>query len=306
MKEMQRQRSNIKTNKAVRALKRDFNAWLFLIPAIILLFVIVWWPMIMSTIWSFFEMNGFTPGKFVGLKNYQNVLSDTQFIKTLINTCEYVFWSILIGYIPPIFMAICLNEVIHCRGFFRFSMYFPSIIPSIATSMIFFLIFYPNAGGFLNMICMGLGLEPQQWLQNSNMTILMIIISMTWNYFGQTAVYYLAALQGINQELYEAAIVDGAGLCRRVWIITLPQISGIMILFFVKQIISVFQIMEQPLTMTGGGPNNASLTLALQGYRYAFEYGNVSSSLALGVITFIMLLFLTIVYFVLEKKCNDN
>lgn len=306
MQKRQKQHTSKKMNKTLSVIKHDLNAWLFLIPALILLFIIVWWPMIISTVWSFFKMNGFTRGEFVGWANYGRVLSDTQFMKTLWNTWQYVLWSIVIGYFPPIFMAICINEVIHMKGFIRFSLYFPSIIPSIATSMIFFLVFYPNSGGLLNMLCMTFGLEPQQWLQNPKWTILMIIITMTWNHFGATSVYYLAALQGINQELYEAAIIDGAGIFRRAWIITLPQISGMMILFFVRQVISVFQIMEQPLTMTGGGPNNASLTLALQGYRYAFEYGNVSSALALGVITFIMLLFLTVVYFVLEKKCNDN
>jgi len=284
----------------------ELMPWIIIVPTLIMLYITVWRPMIMNIGWSFFKMKGFTPDSLCGFDNYRRVVTDTQFLKILGNTLKYVGWSLVIGYIPPIFMAICLNELIHTKGLFRFSMYFPSIIPTIAVSMIFFLIFFPNESGLLNMFVGAFGVEPQQWLQNPSNTIMLIIISMTWSTFGATSVYYLAALQGVNRELYEAAVIDGAGIGRRVFHITLPQISGVMILFFVKQIISVFQIMEQPLAMTGGGPNNASVSLALQGYRYAFEFGNVGSSLALSVVTFVILIPLTLLYFVLDKKFVNN
>ena len=111
--------------------------------------------------------------------------------------------------------------------------------------------------------------------------------------FGSTTLMYLAALQGVNNELYEAALLDGAGFIRRIFTVALPKISGIMLLFFANQIIAVFQIMEQPLAMTGGGPDNASMSLGLWSYYNGFVYFDAGSSLATGVITFLILLVLT-------------
>ena len=131
---------------------------------------------------------------------------------------------------------------------------------------------------------------------------------MTWNGCGATALYYFAAMQGINRELYEAALIDGAGYWMRVRVVTLPYMYGMLILFGVKQIIAVFNVMEQVLQMTGGGPNNASVTLGLLNYRYAFENGgqNAQYALALGVIMFLILSVFALIYFRLDKKIQDN
>ena len=158
------------------------------------------------------------------------------------------------------------------------------------------------------MILGSVGIEPYQWLQDSRFTILWIIISMTWNGCGATALYYFAAMQGINRELYEAALIDGAGYWRRVSIVTLPYMYGMLVLFGVRQIIGVFNTMEQVLQMTGGGPNNASVTLGLLNYRYAFDSGgkNAQYALALGVMMFIVLSVFSIIYFKIDKKIQEN
>ena len=116
---------------------------------------------------------------------------------------------------------------------------------------------------------------------------------------------YLATLQGTNQSLYEAARLDGAGFWQRVRHITWPHCRGIILLLAVKQIIGVFSVTEQPMVMTGGGPNGASMSLGLTNYYYAFKYGAMQKSLALGVITFVILSGLTVVYFKLDKKINE-
>lgn len=146
------------------------------------------------------------------------------------------------------------------------------------------------------------GGEPQVWLQDKNLVIPLIIISMTWRGFGSTVVFYLAALQGINQELYEAARIDGAGIIKRAKTITLPHLAPIALLMFVKQIIGIFQIQSEPMLMTGGGPNGASLSLNLQSYYYMFNYFQTERALALGTITFAILMIANIFYFRIEKK----
>ena len=113
-------------------------------------------------------------------------------------------------------------------------------------------------------------------------------------------------MQGVNRELYEAAIIDGAGFFRRIRVIVLPHIYGIALLFGVRQIMSVFSVMEQPLQMTGGGPNNASMTLALMSYNYGFVNVKPQLSATISVIIFLLLLIFTVIYHKLDKKIEEN
>lgn len=287
-------------------LKRNGIAWAFILPSLLLMFLFSWRPIFVGTYLSFFEMKGYTPVKFIGLENYRVVLSDTHFLSTLSNTFQYVFLYAILGFLVPVILAIMINEMRHMQKGLKFAIYFPAIMPAIVTSMIWRLLYYPDATGLLNNILLRLGLPISTWLDNPRLSIFLIVISMIWNSAGSTMIYYLAALQGINQELYEAAIIDGAGFFTRILKITIPRISGVMLLFFVRMILNIFQVMEQPLAMTDGGPNGASLTMALQSYRYAFQNYQVGYSLALGVITFLMLIVLTAFYLFVNKKVGND
>ena len=128
---------------------------------------------------------------------------------------------------------------------------------------------------------------------------------MTWHGFGSTLIMYLATLQGVNNELYEAARIDGAGLFQRIKVVLFPHMRSLLLLLIIKQMIGVFQVVEQPLAMTGGGPNNASMSLGLTNYFYAFKFGQYEKSLALGTITFLLLIGMTFVYFHFDKKSQD-
>lgn len=128
---------------------------------------------------------------------------------------------------------------------------------------------------------------------------------MTWRGFGSTMLIYLASLQGINKDLYEAASIDGAGFVQKIRYIQYPALKSLMGLILVKQIIGVFQIMQEPLAMTGGGPNNASMSLMLSSYNYGFKYFQVGRSMAVGTITFLILTVLTIIYQVMSRKEED-
>lgn len=294
------------TKKNINYFKKDILAWIFMVPAGLALFLFVMKPLFTGIVWSFFDMTGYTVEKFVGLENYKTVLSDTLFLKTLWNTCQYVLWSILIGYALPIIMALVLNETVHMRGLFRTMVYFPSILPAVAVSLLWYFLYYPDTGGLLNIIRSWLRLPPSVWLQNGKYTIMLIVISMTWSGCGYTTIFYLASLQSVNRELYEAAIIDGAGFLRRIRTIALPHISGIMLLMFVKQIIGVFSILDQPMQMTDGGPNGASNTLGLVAYKYGFVNVKPEMSITIGVIMFMILMVFTCFYFVLDKKIERD
>lgn len=291
--------------KQITLLKRNISGWVLILPSLFLFFFIIWRPIVIGILYSFFKLRGFTPVEFVGLDNFRDILSDTNFLQTLLNTIKYVFWSLIIGFPLPFICAVFLNELIHMKGVFKVLTYLPVIIPSIAMSMIWTNVYMDGSNGMLNMLLSFIGVEPMKWLSNKDFVIPGIVIAMTWQGFGSTMIIYIASLQGVNQDLYEAARLDGAGFFGRFAHITLPHMKGIMLLMAIRQIISVFSITEQPLAMTGGGPNGASMSLGLTNYFYAFKYGQYDKSLALGVVTFCILIVLTFVYFGLDKRTEQ-
>ena len=226
-------------------------------------------------------------------------------MNALQNTVEYALWSIVIGLFVPVVVAIMLNDLVHAKGFFRFAVYFPCMVPSIVTSIMWLIIFDPSEGGILNHILSLFGLPASGWLQNADLTIPLIVTTMTWGGFGSTTILYLADLQGVNTELYEAIEIDGGGIFKKLKYITLPYMSGMIKMMFIMQIIGVFQVFQQPLAMTGGGPNNASISLSLVAYNYAFSSMEVGKSVATSVVTGIMIFIFTVIYMRLKKSNED-
>ena len=286
--------------------KKNLPGWILILPALLCVYFLIVRPQALGIAYSFAEMKGFRITGFAGLDNYIRVLKDSMFGKLLLNTFSYTLWSIVIGYFVPIFLAIVLNEMVHFRNGFRIITYFPAALPGVAVMMLWYFLYYPDASGLFNMLLMKLGFEPYVWLQDTRWVIPWVVIPMTWHGSGATALYYFAALQGVNRELYEAAVMDGAGFIKRIRVVAFPHIASISLLFLVKQIIGVFSILEQPLQMTDGGPNNASMTLGLQAYRYAFVQGKPQLGMALSVIMFLILCLATVFYFKMEKKFSEN
>lgn len=287
-------------------IRKDVRAWMFLVPLVLVFYLFVWRPTFMGGYWSFFRMKGYKATEFIGLQNYIQVIKDTQFWPTMANTLQYVFWSLLLGYLPPLIVAIMVNEMVHFKSGIRVLIYLPKVIPAVAVMLMWYFMYYPDATGLLNSLLACFGIKPYGWLNDPNFVILYIVIEMTWKTLGGTMLMYFAALQGVSRELYEAATLDGAGILQRIRYVTVPQISGLLLLTFVGQIISVFQVLEQPMTMTGGGPNGASISIGYQLYKYGFVSGRAGHAMALGVIIFVILLVMTVFYFKLEKRVNNQ
>lgn len=290
---------------SLAVVKTQTFMWVLLVPTVFTLILCHWYPIFSGVYTSFFKTQGYNAVEFVGLRNYKNVLTDTMFLTTLGNTLKYVFWSLLLGGIPPIFIAIIMNEVIHAKRTIRLLTYVPAVTPALATAVIWMCIFSPSPGGLLNYLLSVFGIEAQGWLQNPKLTIPLMMFSASWSGIPGTVVLYLASLQNVNQDLYEAAMIDGAGIWTRLKKITLPTLYPTILLMWVRQIIGIFQIMQEPLVMTDGGPNNASLSLNLTAYKMAFTYGQADRALALGTVTFLLLLIVSIGYFKLDKKLNS-
>lgn len=288
------------------AIKRNLGGWVLLIPCVFCFVICVWQPLISGIILSFFKTRGYDAVQFIGLGNYKAVITNSEFNAALINSIAYTVWSLIIGFMLPMIVAIMLNELVHMNSFFKVSIYFPTMMPSVAAALLWYFMFDPGQGGILNMLLRTLHLPMCQWLQNPHLTIILIVFTMTWKGFGGAALIYLASLQGINQELYEAASLDGAGFWKKTTRITFPAISSLTMLMLIMQIISVFQTMNEPLTMTEGGPNNVSISLALESYFYAFRYFQAGRSMAVGAITFLILAVLTVVYQITSKHIDTD
>lgn len=290
----------------LRKLFREVPSWLLILPSLVFFIVFQWQPLISGLSMSFYETKGYNAVKFIGFDNYIDVISNSVFQQTLINTFLYVFWSLVLGFIIPVVVAIMINEMRHLQSFFKFAVFFPGMVPGIAAALLWTFMFEPGKGGILNMLLDHMGLASSQWLQNSHLTIPLIVLTMTWRGFGGTVIIYLASLQGVNHELYEAAALDGAGIWKRLRNITIPQISPIIGILLILQIIGVFQVLYEPMTMTEGGPNNSSMSLMLMSYDYAFQYFQAGRSLAVGGITFVLLAIMTTIYFRINKESRTD
>lgn len=313
--------------KKKAAIKRNAISWLIMTPTIILFAFYVWVPLVESIVLSVSDSNGMRINSFVGLQNYKSVIKLADFMPALQNTFVYIFWSLIIGFVVPIILAIFISETIHLKGFFRVGIYFPNIVPGIATAYIWKNLYKAGNTGVLNILISKItgplsdlfanfgwdtladktaALGNQSWLQNSKWIIPYIIIAMTWKGAGSTALIYMAGISSINADLYEAATIDGAGIFQRVIHITLPQIFSLAKTMLILQIISVFQILYEPLIITNGGPNNASISILMLVYKRAFEYYNFSEASALSVIICIILIILSALYNRLTRSKDES
>lgn len=282
--------------------RNDAVGWLLLLPSLFCFTIFIWQPLVSGIITSFYETQGFELKEFIGFQNYIDIISNSGFVNAVINTWKYALWSIVLGLFLPVVAAILLNEIFKGKAFFRFSVYFPCMVPAVVTSIMWLIMFEPSDGGFLNAILAKFHCGPLMWLQDVKLVIPLIVSTMTWGGFGSTTILYLADLQSVNTELYEAVEIDGGGIFRKIRYITLPHMSGMVKMMFVMQIINVLQVFQQPLTMTGGGPNNASITLSMVAYNYAFTTMEVGRSTATSVVQGLMIMVFTIFYMKLKSK----
>ncbi|WP_105615408.1 carbohydrate ABC transporter permease [Vallitalea okinawensis] len=287
---------------ALISFKQNFTSWLFIIPSIILFSFFIWHPLLSGIRYSFFKMNGFKMIEFVGFDNYINVLSSSDFYNALNNTFSYAFWSIIIGYFAPIIIAIFLNELVHFKGVFRLGVYFPNIVPGLAAYLMWKMLMAPGEGGVFNTIIGWFGLGPFMWIQDPRYSIPLIIMTMTWKAFGGAVLIYMASLQSVDQNLYEAVAIDGGGIWTKIRHITIPKIMPLAKMMLILQFINVFKVMQEPLIMTDGGPLNSSMSLLLLTYKYAFKYNKIDMAATVGSLVGILLFVISFIYMKVTKN----
>lgn len=288
-----------------RFIKKDLGAWIIIIPSLILFVCFIWYPLLRNVSFSFFTTQRYNKVDFVWFEQYKNIINDDLFQSALINTLKYTMWSLIIGFLIPIILAIILNEIIHCKGAIRSAIYLPNIIPGIAVMYMWAFLFNANDYGVLNTICTKLGFETSLWLDDPRLTIPLIVITMTWKSAGATMLIYLATLQTIDNTFYEAARIEGANSWQRFRLVTLPHLLSQIKILFILQIVSVFQIFYEPMVMTKGFNKN-SISLVQLIYKYAFDEYDTGKAAALSVVVSIILLTLTFIYFMVSSDAFRN
>lgn len=275
---------------------------LFTLPLLVVFALFSWWPIARSLVLSFQKTNLVTEPTWVGFDNFVRVFADPLLPVAAWNTLWFTILAVLIGFPVPILLAVFIGELRRTRGLASVLAYIPVIIPPVVAVLLWKQIFDPSANGLLNTALGWIGIGPLPWLQSAAMAMPSIVIQATWAGFGTTTIIYLAALMSAPPELYEAAELDGAGILSRTWHITLPHLRTVILLMLILQIIGTFQVFTEPFVMTGGGPNNSTLTILMLIFRYAFVIGDYGKATALSLILALLLTALSLVYLSATKK----
>ncbi len=255
-------------------------AWTILTPILIYYFFFSIVPVLTNLVISFTDWNGFNAFHFVGLKNYFRFFEDKYYRQVFSNTAYFAVVSMVIGLPLGVIVALMLNQQIRARGIYRTLWYIPTVTSGAIISQMV-IVFMAPYGGVFNLIVTGLGFKAVIWQTDVNALRNIILGYTVWKGVGSTIVLYLAALQGIPRELYEAAMVDGAGRFQRFWYITVPMLTNMTTFVFVTGIIGGFQIFEPIQLISRGGPFNSTNVVLNQIYNDAFknlDFGIATSS----------------------------
>jgi len=272
---------------------------LFLLPEIVIFIVFLWTPIVKGVIYSFQSVGFVGATQWVGLDNFKDVLSRAEILKSIRNTLYYMLLCMLFGYWVPCFFAVIVSEIRKFQGIARSLLYFPTLVPSVALYSMW-LWFYDSVGPINSFVSM-LGFDKIKFLTSTELSMLSIVIMETWQQFGAAFIIYIAGIAGIPHVLYEAAEIDGAGVWRRIWHITLPSIRQLLVLMFIMQIIGTSQAFQSQKALTDGGPVNSTLTYGLMIIREAFSNFNYGTASAMGVLMLIVLSGFSLLYMKLDK-----
>jgi multiple sugar transport system permease protein len=275
------------------------TALLFLAPMLLIFGAFSWFPIARTVIMSLQHTNLVQAPTWVGLDNFRAVLHDPLLPTAVRNTAYFAGLALVFGYPIPLVAAVLMSELRRHRGIYSALAYLPVVIPPVVAVLLWKTFYDAGPTGVFNTILGWFHLGPYPWLQSSGTAMPSLVLESTWANAGGTVIIYLAALTSVDTQLYEAAAVDGAGLWRKVWNITLPQLRGVLLVTMILQIIGTAQVFLEPFLFTSGGPANSTLTVLLLIYDYAFGNslgGDYGSATALSLMLAAFLALFSIVY----------
>ncbi len=250
-------------------------------------------PIASSFFISFTEWDVLTKPKWVGIANYIEVFTDPLFYQSTKVTLTYTLFSVPINVILALFVAILLNSKIMGVNIFRTIYYLPAVISGVVVSMLWAWIFNPEFG-LLNNFLYNFGIQGPNWIYDEKWVMPSLILMSMWG-IGGSIVMYLSGLQGISQDLYEAAKIDGASWWNNLIHITIPAMSPILLFTTLTGIIGSLQTFTQSYVMTSGGPNNKSLFYAYYVYQHAFKWYQMGKACALAWVLFLIIFIISFI-----------
>jgi len=304
--------SNINTESSTRLVlakkrKRRNNlvAWSFILPNFAGFFIFTLIPVIASFILAFMKWDAFSAPEFTGLDNFNKMIHDQVFWKSLWNTIYYTVGTVPLTLVLSLGLALLLNKKIRGISTFRAAIFFPYITSLVAVAVVWNMLFHPELG-IINEFLRFIGVDnPPGWTSSSKWAMPAIIIVSVWRGMGYYMVLYLAGLQSIPKELYEAAEIDGANTWHKFRNVTLPMLTPTTFLVLIMLTISCFKVFDLVQVMTMGGPGGATNVLVYEIFNEGFVKYNFGYASAISLVLFLLVLGVTIIQFRIQEKKID-
>jgi multiple sugar transport system permease protein len=289
-------------SKSFGPLARRKERWFYILilPWIIGFLIFQLGPILFVGILSFSRYNVIKGISWIGFENFRTMVRDPLVAKTMLNTLYYTIFSVPLGLAFAFFLAVLLNQKIRGVVIFRTIFFLPAVVSGVAVTLLWGWIFNPKYG-LINAMLASLGIQGPAWLQSETWAMPAVIIMSLWG-VGWMMLIYLAGLQEIPQELYEAAEIDGANRLQRLRHITIPMISPVTFFLFITSIIGSMQVFVPTYVLTRGGPNNATMTISLLTFFSAFLWDKMGFASALALLLFVFIMAITIFQFGLAKR----
>lgn len=283
--------------------KIDRRAWLFILPSLILIICFVFYPMVQAFLTSF-QTGIANNTEFGGIANYQRMLTDSTFKKSLFNTVLYLIVQVPVMIMLALVISSMLNnKKLKFRGLFRTAIFLPCVTSLVAYSIIFKSLFAND--GFVNGMLMNLHIisEPINWLTNVTFARILIILAITWRWTGYNMIFYLSGLQSIDKGIYEAASIDGATGFQKFRYMTLPLLKPIILFTTINSTIGTLQLFDEPMNITQGGPANSTITISQYIYNLLFKYQpNFGYAAAVSYVIVVLIVVLSFI----QMKVGDK
>lgn len=281
--------------------RRNMGALLFALPALLILAVFVYFPLLENIYYSFnsFTLSA-TEKTFVGLENYKKLFTDKTILMSLKNNVLYAVISIIVQVGFGLVLAAVLEDVVFRKvaPFFRTIYFIPTIISMTVVCLLFEFIYNPQMG-LLNSLLKACGLDDftKIWLGSKKTAMYSVIAVSQWQSTGYITMLFIVAIQKIPRELYEAALVDGAGKIKRFFYITVPQVKQMFFVTMVLTVVGAFTVFNEPYILTGGGPGTATMVLSLHMYQTGFVKNNMGYASTIAMLIFLITAVLSTVQF---------
>lgn len=282
-------------------------AYLFLAPAVTSILIFFFIPVMASFVMSFTDFDIYALGsidmvRFIGFSNYVQLFGDPLFWQSLQNTMYYVVLASPLSIAVALGAAILLNsKLIKYKGFFRLSYFIPYITTLVAVAIVWRFIYHPKFG-ILNYFLSLIGINPIDWLGDPATAMPAIVLMSVWKTFGYNMIIFLAGLQNIPEDLYEAASLEGANEWQKFKAITIPMLSPTTLFVSIITIVGFFQLFAEPYIMTQGGPLNKTLSIVGYMYQEGFRWWNMGYSASISFVLFFIIMIITVLQFKLQKS----